>query len=87
MPGDSRGGGGVWGVRWQRGEETTFAIMRVVSYRRCFVVVRGRGGSSGDRLNQWAATQLGASGVKLRAVHTLCSRVQDDGTRTVSLCR
>jgi len=33
MPGDSKGGG-LWGLRWQRGEETAFAIMRVVSYGR-----------------------------------------------------
>jgi hypothetical protein len=46
MPGDSKGVVEMWGVRWQRGEETTFAIMRVVSWRRVsrLVVVRGRGG-------------------------------------------
>jgi hypothetical protein len=46
MPGDSKGVVGMWGVRWQRGEETTFTIMRVVSWRRVsrVVVVRGRGG-------------------------------------------
>jgi hypothetical protein len=46
MPGDSKGVVGVWGVRWQRNEETTFAIMRVVSWRKVswVVVVRGRVG-------------------------------------------
>ena len=57
------------------------------------MVVRGRGESSGDRLNQWAASQLVLRGSQVddgegRAHFVLaCSRAQDDATRAVSLCR
>jgi hypothetical protein len=63
MPGDSKGVVGVWGVRWQRGEDTTFAIMRVVSWRKVSWVVVVRGGwDSSDRLCQcsWLVVPVGS---------------------------